>query len=286
MACYAASMIPFFKYEGLGNDFVLLDLLDGGDLPGADVARRVCDRHFGVGADGLLSLIPPRDPAAHVRMHLWNSDGSEAEMCGNGIRCLAVHAVSRHGLPAAGLRVETASGLRTCDVQVDATGAAGSASVDMGLAAFASPDLPPADPALGVEIEVAGRPVRVHPVSMGNPHAVVFVSDPAASMADLGRALEPHPAFPRGTNAEFVQVDAARRRLRVSVWERGCGPTLACGTGACACAAAAVRTGRLPPGGPIEVALPGGSLWIEVPSDGSGVRMTGPATLVFEGRLP
>ena len=263
----------FFKYQGLGNDFVLLDRREDPEEATADLARRVCDRRLGVGADGLVVLLPPRR-GGDVRMSFRNADGSTAEMCGNGIRCLALHAWDADREKRQWV-VETDSGLRRCVV----FGSRGFEGVDaeMGPAAI--------DGGLDEEMDLEGARLRITRVKTGNPHAVTF--DPVApdARATLGPAIETHPLFPDRTNVEFVETRGPRH-LVVTVWERGVGFTRACGTGACAVAAAACHTGRAPFDTPIRVTLPGGDLEITVPRDLTNLRMRGPAERVFEGEIP
>ncbi|HEX6130406.1 MAG TPA: diaminopimelate epimerase, partial [Actinomycetota bacterium] len=249
--------LPFHKLHGTANDFVYVDARGG--LPGdaADLARQLCDRHRGVGADGLILL---RDSAvADCRMEIFNADGSRAEMCGNGIRGFAKWVLD-HGLAAADpLRVETDAGLKAVAAE-RANGSVSSVTVDMGTPEWDGRLIPVAadGPVVEHPLEVAGRTHRVTCVSMGNPHCVVFVDDVASlDLATIGPAFERHLFFPRRVNTEFVRV-AAPDRLEMRVWERGSGETLACGTGACAAAVAAARkdlTGRA-----VRVTLPGGDL--------------------------
>lgn len=253
-------MAQFSKWHGLGNDFVLVDAIAGGELISPDEAIRVCDRHRGVGADGVLTLLPSEGAAA--RLHIYNPDGSVPEMCGNGARCAARHLFEKTG--RAEVVLETSAGPRRCEARGD------DVRVDMG-----APTVRPSRERVDV-----GRILEVRRVSMGNPHAVVFVSEPVAPLAqELGPGIE--KVFAGGVNVEF-----ARRGpdgFIVSVWERGAGLTEACGTGACAVAAAAVAEGLVPAGVPVRIHLPGGTLTVEVAADGSRVWMTGPAVRVFAG---
>jgi len=259
--------VRFFKYHGLGNDFVLLDLRSGGAPPDASRAREMCDRHFGIGADGVLTMTRAGD--ADAALHIFNADGSEPESCGNGIRCAARALLG----PARGkVRLQTPSGLVECFVD------GGEVEVEMGVARVGAP--------LG--IEAGGRAWSLVPVDIGNPHAIVFLADAEAdARAELcalhGPAIETHAAFPARTNVEFAAVRGPGA-IDLAVWERGAGATLACGTGACATAAAAVRLGLARAGEPIVVTLPGGPLRIVVGSDGR-VRMRGPVVKVFEGEM-
>lgn len=252
----------FHKYEGAGNDFLVL--LDREALTFDPAhAPRLCDRHFGVGADGVLLVLPPTTPGARATMRVINADGSEPEMCGNGLRCVAL-ALHQPGVDT--FVVDTGAGAKACTVH-QSTHASAQVTLEMGavryLEACALDDLAP----------------ELHVVDAGNPHAILFAPFPAGDPATLGRAIEHHPRFPARTNVELAELHGERIRLRV--WERGVGFTLACGTGACATAVAAWHTGRVH-STQITVELPGGDLQIERTID-SQVRMTGPARHVFSG---
>ena len=298
----------FVKMHGAGNDFVVVDARDG-ERDWAALAVAVADRHFGVGADGLLLVLPSE--RAELRMRMFNPDGSEAEMCGNGIRCLVKYAVER-GIAAprdGNVRVETMAGvlavtplfedgsvvrarvamgtpaLRPEDVPVDlavrlvpigASLSTGSRATDGGIEHFA-----PDDMVFDWQVAVPGRSVEVTGVSMGNPHAVAFLREPVADfpLAEVGPEVERHPLFPQRVNFEVVNVHD-RGHLTVRVWERGAGLTMACGTGACA-AAVAARLHDLTDE-QVEISLPGGVL--TVTWDGRGeVFLEGPVVEVFEG---
>ncbi len=258
----------FWKYQGIGNDFVLLDRRADPIPPTPDLARSLCDRRVGVGADGLVVLLPP-SAGGDVRMAFRNADGSTAEMCGNGIRCLAIHL--HDGAPTRReFLVETDSGTRRCTIHGREVEAEMGAAVIEG-----DPD---------EAVDVVGRSIRLTRVRTGNPHAVTFDPIAASDRAALGAAVETHPLFPDRTNVEFTEVRSPSH-LVVTVWERGVGFTRACGTGACAAAAAACRTGRAKFDSPIVVTLPGGDLTITVRADLSSMRMRGPAVKVFEGTI-
>jgi diaminopimelate epimerase len=293
------SGLPFTKVEGLGNDFVVVDLRAGAGASGARsiqdpaVVRAVCDRHFGVGADGVLAILP--GVSGDARMRVLNADGSEAEMCGNGLRCVAkVLYESDSTLRRPLLRIDTGAGRLDCAIDAEG-GLVRSVAVDMGRPRLARGEIPmsPGGEAYAVRetISARGRAFEMTAVSMGNPHAIIFVDDPAANLRALaeeyGPALEVDPIFPRRTNVELArirQVDGLPQ-IDLVVWERGCGITLACGTGACATVAAACVEERLRPGVEIPVHLPGGTLHITVAADLGGVRMRGPAVSVFRGEL-
>jgi diaminopimelate epimerase len=278
----------FAKMHGLGNDFVVLDCVhsapDEAALPA--LAERLCDRHFGVGGDGLLLALPSQ-AGADFRMRLINADGSEAEHCGNGIRCVAKWVYDAGHTRRERITIETIGRLNVLDLQVY-DGKVERVCVDMGSPAFARGTLPmagsPDAEVVEEPITVEGlpEPLRFTGVSMGNPHVVTFVDDvDAYPVETVGPVVEHHALFPRRTNVEFVQVLDAEN-LRMRVWERGAGITLACGTGACASLVAAARTGRS--GREATVHLPGGPLEIRWGSD-DHVYMTGPAVEVFQGEL-
>ena len=279
-------MLQFSKYQGLGNDFLMLD---GRDAPSTDFCfaltperiQRLCDRRFGVGADGVILALPPRE-GGELRMRIFNADGTEPEMCGNGIRCLARFLADSDGdLPGRQWQIETLAG-----PIVPLLEEGGTIRVDMGIPLL-EPEAVPTTLAIGPaglpqgELEVANERLAVAAAGMGNPHVVIPVADVAAVDLDrLGAALEVHPAFPAKTNVHFVQA-LSPTHLVMRVWERGAGPTLACGTGACATLVACHRLGlaerraRLDlPGGPLEIAWDG---------DSGHLFMTGPAEAVFDG---
>lgn len=286
--------LPFSKYHGLGNDFVCVDARDRADLIDTGLARALCDRHRGVGADGVLVL--SGSLSAPV-MTVINADGSVPEMCGNGLRCFATWLADRFEVAGGQLGVQTGAGPLSCDLLRDARGRVRAVRVAMG-----RPRLDPAEvpvradaPVVDAPFEVLGHRLQLTAVGTGNPHAVCFEGQrgaPLLSEVDrlaLGPALGAHPSFPAGVNVEFCRVlpgtHGRPQALEVRVYERGCGWTQACGTGATAAAFAAVQLGVMPAGQPIEVRLPGGSLMIEVGADGN-TTMTGPAVHVFDGVWP
>jgi diaminopimelate epimerase len=275
------STLPFRKLHGTANDFVYVDARGGLPADPAVLAPRICDRHRGIGADGLILLLD--SSSADCRMRIFNVDGSTAEMCGNGIRGFAKYVLD-HGLVRADpLRVETDAGVKTITVRRDG-GKVASITVDMGPPEWDGRRIPvDADgTVLERSLAVNGRNWTVSCVSMGNPHCVVFVDDPGTlALAEIGPAFERHPFFPRRVNTEFIAVES-KERLRMRVWERGAGETLACGTGACAAAVVAARTGRT--GRHVTVALPGGELEIDWRAD-DHVYMTGDAVEVFAGEI-
>ncbi len=290
--------VRFTKLHGLGNDFLVVDLRDLDPHTAAVVqdpttVRWLCDRQFGVGGDGVLAVRPARTAGATAEMRVLNADGSEAEMCGNGLRCVVKHLYDRTPGGRDRIVIDTGAGPLACGVTVD-HGLVDSVTVDMGRPRLTRGELPMTGPAdervVDQAIAIPGDPAgerRVTAVSMGNPHAVVFVdsADAARRLAEtLGPALERHEQFPRKTNAEWAYV-ASRTEIDLVVWERGCGITLACGTGACATAVAACLTGRADPGTELTVRLPGGALAITVAPDYATVFMRGPARVVFEAEI-
>jgi diaminopimelate epimerase len=275
----------FTKMHGIGNDYVYVSTFD--QKAPADPARlavAVSDRHTGIGGDGLI-LIGPSE-RADARMRMFNADGSESEMCGNGVRCVAKY-IHDHGLARKGrVTVETGRGILALDLEVEG-GKARRARVDMSAPILQASDIPttlPGDPPIDVPLTVEGRTLAFTAVSMGNPHAVAYVEDVARfPVAALGPVLEHHPAFPRRVNVHFVEV-LKPGEVRMRTWERGSGITLACGTGACAVCVAGVLTGRTDRA--LLAHLPGGDLELEWAGEGQSVFMTGPAAEVFSGEWP
>ncbi len=256
----------FTKMHGLGNDYLYVF---GEPENPRELAVKLSDRHFGAGADGMIWISP--SAVADFKMRIFNADGSEAEMCGNGIRCVGKYVYDKGYTDKKHLRIETKAGIRTLQLHVS-FGKVRSVAVDMGKGAVGE----------DLTLSIAGETVAVTPVNVGNPHAVLFVEDMAnAPLTTLGPQIERHEAFPEGTNVEFVQVKD-RTNLRMRVWERGSGVTMACGTGACASVLAAVRKGFCPAGETVFVELDGGTLEILVSPDNT-VTMTGPAETVYEG---
>ncbi|MCX7958993.1 MAG: diaminopimelate epimerase [Deltaproteobacteria bacterium] len=268
-----------YKYQGLGNDFVLFDALKSKRLISPKEAVFICNRHFGVGADGVLTLLP--SGKADFFMHIYNSDGSVAEMCGNGIRCAVKHYVdfygdSRRNNPVS---VETAKGVQVCeyfrrDKEVD------SVTVNMGSPVLEPEKIPVRSDSNIIRITKGNRIVEGMAISMGNPHFVSFGKFAPDDIYSLGPFIEKHPLFPRFTNVELVRVKG-KREAEVSVWERGVGITLACGSGSCAVVVAGVIKGLLKPDVFIKVKLPGGVLRVKFDSSLNEVFMNGKAKRVF-----
>ncbi|MBN1785879.1 MAG: diaminopimelate epimerase [Candidatus Methanofastidiosa archaeon] len=274
----------FTKMEGLGNDYVYVDLfaesLPNIDLP--SLARAVSDRHFGIGSDGLVLILPSE--VGECRMRMFNSDGSEAEMCGNAVRCIAKLMFNAGRHKNGTVRIETMAGIIVANVR-DVDNLKAYVEVDMGPPVFDPkriPVLAEGNEALDIPIEIEGRELRFNAVSMGNPHCVIFADEVDDRMVHgLGPKIENHRLFPEKTNVEFVKV-SDRGNIEMRVWERGAGETLACGTGACASVAACIRSGLCDH--TVDVRLLGGTLTISWPENDT-IRMKGPARIVFTGEM-
>ena len=260
----------FTKMHGCGNDYIFLNCMEGepDDLPG--LARCLSHRHFGVGGDGIICVCPSR--RADFKMRMFNADGSEGAMCGNGIRCFGKYVYDKGLTDKAHLVVETLSGDRELSLMIE-NGRAEGAAVGMGVPAIQPP----------VQITVEEKIYTAVPVSMGNPHAVIEVEDPdEIDLQAIGPAVERHPLFPHRVNAEFIRV-LDRGKLKMRVWERGSGETLACGTGACASAAAMMAAGKLDREAVVHLA--GGDLIVRWDEKSGQMFMTGPAVTVYDGKL-
>lgn len=278
--------MDFVKMHGLGNDFVILDLTNHPELNSRDfsqIAVKLCNRNFGVGADGIILVLPSQKD--DIRMRIFNADGSEAEMCGNGIRCFAKYVYERNIVPKTEMKVETLAGTIVSRLEIKGNGVA-NITVDMGKPRLERSSIPmkgPEGKVISEELEVDGELYKITAVSMGNPHCVIFVDElEKLYLKSIGPRIETHPAFPQKTNVEFVKVEGPDE-VTMRVWERGAGETMACGTGACAVVVAGVLNNKIQR--KTRVNLPGGVLLIEWSSDDGRVYMTGPATQVFEGRL-
>lgn len=285
------STLRFTKMHGIGNDYIYVNgFTETVDDPPA-LSRAIADRHRGVGADGLILILPPSPGVeADVRMRMFNADGSESEMCGNGIRCVAKYAID-HGLSTRRpLRVETGAGVLSIDWSTDASGLVSEATVDMGEPLLDLPSIPvDASKLIDPEgsagtLQIGGTSWRFHFVSMGNPHAVAFVDDvQSVELERIGPLVEHHPAFPRRINAHIVRVHAPNE-VTMRTWERGSGLTQACGTGAAAVCVASVVAGRADRR--MRMHLPGGDLSMEWRERDGHVLMTGPAVEIFSGDWP
>ncbi|HOI55283.1 MAG TPA: diaminopimelate epimerase [Phycisphaerae bacterium] len=274
----------FTKMHGAGNDYVYVNGFEETVADPAGLARRMSDRHVGIGGDGLVLILP--SPTADLRMRMFNADGSEAEMCGNAVRCVAKYAWD-HGLARRNpMRIETGAGVRTLDLFEGPDGRIQRARVDMGEPRLRAAEIPvalDADRVVEAPIRVDGREFRMTCVSMGNPHAVFYTDDVAAvDLTHLGPMIETHRLFPAKINVHFVQVRSPEE-VTMRTWERGSGITLACGTGASAVCVAGVLTGR--GARQILAHLPGGDLELQW-ADDNHVLMTGPAVEVFSGDWP
>ncbi|OGR22265.1 MAG: diaminopimelate epimerase [Desulfobacterales bacterium RIFOXYA12_FULL_46_15] len=279
--------IEFTKMEGLGNDFILIDDRagkTGSYRPYPELAQTLCSRHFNIGADGIILILNAKDH--DIKFRIYNSDGSEAEMCGNGMRCFAKLLFEKKIISKKKFRVDTKAGTVIPEIITDDEGRVLFVRVDMGEPILLCRDIPfdsPNEKALDEPLTAGDREYRVTTVSMGNPHAVIFVDTyETLDLEAEGRAIETHARFPQKTNVEFIQV-LNRNELNMKVWERGAGITLACGTGACAVLVAAHLTGRTEEKALIH--LPGGDLEIHWDKTTNHVFKTGQANLVFEGRV-
>eukprot|EP00188_Purpureofilum_apyrenoidigerum_P001002 Plantae.Rhodophyta-Purpureofilum_apyrenoidigerum.ctg15101.p1 GENE.Plantae.Rhodophyta-Purpureofilum_apyrenoidigerum.ctg15101~~Plantae.Rhodophyta-Purpureofilum_apyrenoidigerum.ctg15101.p1 ORF type:complete len:353 (-),score=61.15 Plantae.Rhodophyta-Purpureofilum_apyrenoidigerum.ctg15101:302-1360(-) len=278
--------VPFEKYHGLGNDFILVDNRKSDNIMlSLERSASICDRRFGVGADGVIFLLPPEKQDSDFTMRIINSDGSEPEMCGNGIRCLAKFAFKLSDSEKKVFKIDTLAGLIVPEIQGDMV------KVDMGEPLLEPKKVPttlvPPAGQYETTYKVDGKDWTVVAVGMGNPHAVVFVTkdefdDLDKKLEVVGPAFEHHETFPQRTNTEFINV-LSRQEIDFLVWERGAGRTLACGTGACAAAVACILTGRTDR--TVKVNLPGGPLMIEWNEANNHIFMTGPAEPVYTGTV-
>ena len=273
----------FYKMQCIGNDYIYFDCMKEPLNNPEELAVRLSDRHFGIGGDGIILLCP--SDIADCRMRMFNLDGSEGKMCGNGIRCVGKLAHDLGYVKGDSVKIETLSGVKTLALNKGADGKVRSARVDMGAPVLRGEDIPSTysgETVVNVPIEVDGKTFGATLVSMGNPHCVVFADPDTVGLEHFGPLFERHPAFPERINTEFVRV-IDKNRLKMRVWERGSGETLACGTGACASAVAAVLNGCCQKNSEISVFLLGGELRITYTD--STVYMEGPAELVFTGEI-
>lgn len=279
-------VIEFSKYQGLGNDFILMDNRHTAKpIITPEQAIAICDRHFGIGADGVIFALPGKADTDYT-MRIYNSDGSEPEMCGNGIRCLAKFIADLEGNTEVNksYKIDTLAGLIVPKLEEN-----GEVTVDMGEPELSAPKIPTT--IAGIEGKVIAQPLKVADrtwlvttVSMGNPHCITFVEDTEAiALEQIGPLFEHHPVFPQRTNTEFIEV-VKPDYIKMRVWERGAGITLACGTGACASVVAGVLNHQCDRSCTVE--LPGGCLQINWSAADNRVYMTGPATKVFQGQYP
>ncbi|AZR74827.1 diaminopimelate epimerase [Anoxybacter fermentans] len=274
----------FIKMHGLGNDFILVNLFTEPEIDYQNLAKDWCHRQLGIGADGLVLIQPPEKKENHFKMTIYNSDGSEADMCGNAIRCFAKYVYEKKMVDLEEFRIETRAGVMVPKVNV-VEGKVVSVQVDMGKPRFKPDEIPinlPTQEVIDKKVRVGDGYYRINALSMGNPHCVIFVDDvDHYPVEKVGPIIECDPIFPARVNVEFVEV-LNRKEIKMRVWERGAGLTLACGTGACASVVACVKNDLTVP--EVTVHLPGGDLFIKWAKD-DHVYMTGPATYVYTGQI-
>ncbi len=276
-------MRKFYKMHGIGNDYIYFDCMNNPIDNPAELAVRLSDRHFSIGGDGIILLCPSY--VADCRMAMYNADGSEGKMCGNGIRCVGKLARDLGYVKGDSCRIETLSGIKTLKFRFDESGNVASATVDMGAAVLEGrkiPSLIEGTSVVGYSVEVGGKTYACTLVSMGNPHCVVYLDPDGLDIEELGPKFENNALFPERINTEFVKV-VARNEFKMRVWERGSGETWACGTGACAVAVAGVLNGFADKNVPVTVHLRGGDL--KITCTDSTVYMEGGATLAFVGEV-
>lgn len=276
--------MKFTKMHGIGNDYIYFNCFEETVENPEELSIRLSDRHFGVGGDGIVLIMPSE--TADFRMRMFNADGSEGKMCGNATRCIGKFVYDKGLTDKTRITLETLSGIKILDLDVK-DGAVEKVTVDMGKANFRAAEIPvisESEEVVEQELTVGDRTDRITCVSMGNPHCVIFTDGiDSLELEKIGPGYENHPLFPERINTEFVEfIDP--HTLKMRVWERGSGETLACGTGACATVSAAVKTGRCPAGEFVTVKLIGGNLEIMYKTDGT-VIMKGPAAFSFEGEI-
>lgn len=275
--------MKFTKMHGIGNDYVYVNCFEESVKNPAEVSKFVSDRHFGIGSDGLILISP--SAIADFRMNIYNADGSQAEMCGNGIRCVAKYVYDYGLTDKTEISVETLAGIKYLRLQVE-NGKVASVEVNMGAPILEPKEIPVAveeSPVVNVPVEVKGKIYHMTCVSMGNPHAIIFMNNVKdLDIAAIGPYFENHTVFPKRTNTEFVEV-LDRNTVNMRVWERGSDETLACGTGACATTVACILNDKTE--SEVTVHLLGGDLKIRLDREANQVYMTGPATVVFDGEI-
>ncbi len=275
----------FTKMHGAGNDYVYVNCFKETVKNIEDTARKISDRHFGVGSDGLVLILPSQ--IADFKMDMYNADGSQGKMCGNAIRCVAKYVYDNKMTDKNNIAIETLSGIKYIKVETE-NGKVSSATVNMGEPILRPRDIPTTfdvDIVVNKNITVEGVPIDVTCVSMGNPHCITFVPDVnALKLESIGPGFENHKSFPDRINTEFVEI-VDNNTIKMRVWERGSGETLACGTGACASVVASILCGHCKKDEDIKVILLGGELIIRWDSASNNVFMTGPATTVFTGEI-
>ena len=275
--------MKFTKMHGIGNDYVYVNCFEESVKNPAEVSKFVSDRHFGIGSDGLILISP--SATADFRMNIYNADGSQAEMCGNGIRCVAKYVYDYGLTDKTEISVETLAGIKYLRLQVE-NGKVASVEVNMGAPILEPKEIPVAveeSPVVNVSVEVKGKIYHMTCVSMGNPHAIIFMNNVKdLDIEAIGPYFENHTVFPKRTNTEFVEV-LDRNTVNMRVWERGSDETLACGTGACATTVACILNDKTE--NEVTVHLLGGDLKIRWDREANQVYMTGPATVVFDGEI-
>lgn len=275
--------MKFTKMHGIGNDYVYVNCFEESVKNPAEVSKFVSDRHFGIGSDGLILISP--SAIADFRMNIYNADGSQAEMCGNGIRCVAKYVYDYGLTDKTEISIETLAGIKYLRLQVE-NGKVANVEVNMGAPILEPKEIPVAveeSPVVNVPVEVKGKIYHMTCVSMGNPHAIIFMNNVKdLDIAAIGPYFENHTVFPKRTNTEFVEV-LDRNTVNMRVWERGSDETLACGTGACATTVACILNDKTE--NEVTVHLLGGDLKIRWDREANQVYMTGPATVVFDGEI-
>lgn len=278
-------MIPFTKMHGCGNDYIYINCFENVIEDPEALSRKISDRHFGIGGDGIVLICPSE--VADAKMRMFNIDGSEGKMCGNAIRCVAKYIYDNDIVPKEILKIETLSGVKIIELHIE-NGVMQSATVDMGKAILDPSEIPidlqvNQSEGFVFPLTIDNDTYAITPVSMGNPHGVIFTNDVhSLDLVTIGPKFEHHPMFPEGVNTEFIEVEN-RNSLKMRVWERGSGETLACGTGACAAVVASVLNGYCDKNTDVIVKLIGGELIVRYTED--TVYMTGPATTVFTGLI-
>ena len=276
--------MKFTKMHGIGNDYVYVNCFEENIDNPEEVSIKISDRHFGIGSDGLVMIMP--SDKADFRMRMFNADGSEGNMCGNATRCIGKYVYDNHLTDKTEITLETRSGIKYLTLYPE-NGKVQTVLVDMGKAILEPASIPmkaEGEEFIDRPVEVEGKTVNITAVSMGNPHAVTFVDDvESLDLEKIGPSYENHPLFPERVNTEFAKI-IDENTVMMRVWERGSGETWACGTGACACAVACVKNGFFPYDREITVKLRGGDLFITYKSDGN-VHMRGPAETVFTGKI-
>ncbi len=276
--------IDFVKMHGTGNDFIMLNKLDENISNPQEMAIKLCNRHTGIGGDGLIFILAAENKSNDYKMRIFNSDGSEAEMCGNGIRCFAHYLLSENITSKKQLKIETKAGLIKPEI-IKTEGSSSLVRVNMGNPQFKADKIPALinnnlEYINNYKLNIDNNIFKINCVSMGNPHTIIFTNNiKDINLTKWGKKIENHPMFPEKTNVEFVEI-YDKSRIKVRVWERGAGITLACGTGACATVAAGVRNNILDKR--VTVHLPGGDLFIDW--SGDNIYMTGPARSIFKGK--